>query len=398
MPHARFLKTIKAFLATKLTRQVRELYLSASMVSFAVAMVAIFEPIYLYSRGFSLHQVLFFYLVIYSIYLFTIPLGAKFARKFGYEKSILLGTPFLALYYISLHLISINYLFVLVAVIAFAAQKSFYWPGFHADFARFGKNNERGREISNIMVITSILYIIGPFLGGLLISVWGFKLLFTVATILILASNLPLLSTPEKFKPTPFAYKDSFKRLFAKENRRNFFGFMGYGEELLSMVMWPIFIFIVVKDFLSVGSLVALATLTTTIVLLFVGKMVDVGHSHRRSILRMGTIFRSGSWLLRLLVNGTLGVFLVDSLGRTSKNVIVVPMMAMTYERAGDTSVMKTVIFFEQALIIGKISAILLSIIALWIIPNSFALLFIIGALMTLLFSLIKYEPIKIKN
>ena len=393
-----FLKTIKAFFATKISRQVRELYLSTSIVNFAVAMVAIFEPIYLYKQGFSLMQVLYFYLVVYAAYMLTIPFGAKFARRFGYEKAILLGSPFLAVYYIALHLIQADTIFISVAVCALIIQKTFYWPGFLADFARFGKTKQRGREVSNHLAITSLVQIIGPFAGGFIISVWGFKMLFTIATILIVASNLPLLSTPERFTPVPFSYKDAFRRLFARENRRNFLGFLGYGEELLSMVIWPIFIFTVVTNFLQIGSLVALATLTTTIILLFVGTMVDRGKEDRRSVLKIGAVFNSASWLLRLLVRGPLGVFLVDSLARTTKNVVVVPMMAMTYDRASETSVMKTMIFFEQALIAGKIIAIALSLVALWFIPNTYSAMFVIGALMTLMYSLVKYDPLKLQK
>jgi len=78
------IKTLKSFFATKLSYQVRELYIAASMVSLAAAMVAIFEPIYLYKIGFSLEKILLFYLAVYVAYLFSIPLGAKFARRFGY--------------------------------------------------------------------------------------------------------------------------------------------------------------------------------------------------------------------------------------------------------------------------------------------------------------------------
>jgi MFS family permease len=396
MFHINPLQTIKTFFATKLSHQVRELYVSATMMNFAAAMVAIFEPIFLYQQGFSLSKILYFYLAIYSAYLFMIPLGAKFARRFGYEKSILLGSPFLAVYYISLYLISINPLFIFVAIVAFVLQKSFYWPGFHADFARFGKNSERGREISNIMAVTSIVLIAGPFIGGFIIATWGFKLLFTVATVIILASNLALLSTPEKFKPIPYSYTQSFKRLLARENRRNFYGYLGFGDELIGMVIWPIFIFTVISNFLSIGSLVALATLTTTFVLLFVGRMVDGRATARRSILKMGVVFKSGVWVLRTLVQGPLGVFVTDALGRTTKNVIMVPMMAMTYDHASETSVMKTIIFFEMSLIIGKILAIVLSLVVLAVVPGSFAALFVVAGLMTLLYSLIRYEPVKL--
>src|SRR3989338_5630578 len=112
MPRFTLLTTVKTFFATRLSYQVRELYLSVSIVTFAVAMVAIFEPIYLYQLGFSLRQILLFYLAVYVLYLVFVPLGAKFARRFGYEKAILVGSPFLALYYIFLFLIPQNPAFI----------------------------------------------------------------------------------------------------------------------------------------------------------------------------------------------------------------------------------------------------------------------------------------------
>ncbi len=266
---AHLIATVKTLFATKLSRTVRELFLASSIVNFGVAMVAIFEPIYLYTVGFSIVQILYFYLAVYGLYLVAVPLGAKFARRFGYEKSILLGTPFLALYYLSLYFISQDELFVPVAVAMFVIHKMFYWPGYHADFARFGKDVERGREVSNLLVLTSFVYVLGPLAGGFIISTWGFHALFGAATVLFIASNIPLLATPERFKPVPFSYRDSFKRLLWKENRRNFFGFLGFGEELLVMVIWPVFNFTVIKNFSEIGSLVAAATLFSTADILF---------------------------------------------------------------------------------------------------------------------------------
>lgn len=393
---AHLIAMVKTLFATNLSRNVRELFLASSIVNFGVAMVAIFEPIYLYTVGFSIAHILYFYLAVYGLYLFAVPLGAKFARRFGYEKGILFGTPFLALYYISLYFIPQAELFVPIAVAMFVVHKMFYWPAYHADFARFGKNMERGREVSNLLVLTSFVYVLGPLAGGFIINAWGFHTLFAVATILFLLSNIPLLLTPERFKSVPFSYRDSFKRLFWKENRRNFFGFLGFGEELLVMVIWPVFIFTIIGNFAEIGSLIAAATLVTTAAVLFVGKMVDGNTESRRGVLKVGALFSSATWFLRLLVRAGLGVFLVDALSRITKNVIVVPLMAMTYERAGETSVMKTVIFFEMSLIVGKILAIILALIVLAFDPNSFAALFVIGGLMTLLYTLIKYEPIRL--
>ena len=389
---------LKRFFAIKASRQVRELYAADMIINLATAMVALFEPIYLWTQGFTLSGILYFYLGVYVLYFIFMPLGAKFARRFGYERAILLSTPFLVAFYLLLYLIHRDFQFTYFAVAALALQKTFYWPAYHADFARFGRTDERGREVGNSLVINSLVYIIGPFLGGLIISFWGFNVLFMIIGVLILASNIPLMTTPEKFKSVPFSYWHAYRRLSYPENRRNFFGYFGFGEELIVLVVWPIFIYSVIGDFLSVGSLVAGATLVTTLVLLYVGRLTDGDVGERRSILKVGSVFNSAAWWLRLLIGGSLGVFLVDTLSRISKNVIVVPMMAMTYERANETSVMKTVVFFEMSLVVGKILAIVLGLLVLRYINNSYGVLFALAGLMTLFYSLIKYEPIKIKD
>lgn len=387
---------VKSFFATRLRRPVRELYLSVLIVELAGAMVAIFEPIYLYTLGFGLQKILYFYLFVYILYFLFIPFGAKFARRFGYEKAILVATPFWALLYIALYFIPGNKIFLLVAILAYVLQKTFYWPAYHADFARFGRQQERGREVGNLLAINSLVSIIGPLAGGLLLGFFGFEVLFIIVSVLILASNLPLLSTPEKFIPKPYNYLDSYRRLAARQNRRNFFGFLGFGEELVALVIWPIFIYVVVADYVGVGALVAAATLVTAIALLFIGKLSDRDFYARRAVLKTGALFTGLTWLLRLLVRGALGVFLVDTLSRINKNVAVVPMMAMTYDRAGQSSVMQTVMFFEMTLVVGKILAIVLSLLLLALFPGSYAALFILAALFSLLYSLVQYKPIKL--
>lgn len=387
----------KNFLARKISRQIKELYAADLLINLATAMVAIFEPIYLYINGFTLIKILYFYLGVYVAYFIFMPLGAKFARRWGYEKSMYLASPFLVSYYLFLYLIPYNSYFIGLAIAALVLQKIFYWPAYHADFARFGRNDERGREVSNLLVINSLVYVVGPFFGGLILAQWGFAILFIIASILMIASNLPLASTAEIFNPVSFSYWHTYRRLFYRENLRNFFGFLGFGEELIVLVIWPIFIYTIINNFFSIGSVVALATLITTMVILYVGRMTDGDSGHRRSVLKIGSIFNMVAWFLRLLVSGPLAVFLIDTLSRITKNVVVVPMMAMTYDRASETSVMKTVVFFEMSLVVGKIIAIVFSLLALKYLTNSFNALFAIAAMMSLLYALVKYEPIKVK-
>ena len=98
-----------SFFAGRMTRQVRELYASTIILNFSLSMINIFEPIFIFSLFYeqvglkgALENVLFFYLAVYVAYFFAIPLGAAFAKRYGYENSIAVGSIFQICFYFSL--------------------------------------------------------------------------------------------------------------------------------------------------------------------------------------------------------------------------------------------------------------------------------------------------------
>ena len=287
---------IKSFLPHHMKRQVRELFISTTLVNLALALVMIFEPIYLHQIGYSLQKIMFFYLITYVLYFFLMPLGGKFARRKGYEIGMLIGTFLFIAYYIGLFLIGQYEILFYVAPVILALQKTFYWPAYHADFAHFSDATEEGREVSAMNVASSLVYIIGPATAGLIIATWGYGTLFVVASVLFLGSNIATLATREKFTPQGFSYKKVYKDLFSKKNRNDFFAYIGYGEELIVLVIWPVFISIIIIDMFDLGLIVALATLITTLVTLYIGKLTD--SRNKRKILSLGSVFYSLAWFI----------------------------------------------------------------------------------------------------
>ena len=387
---------IKSFLPHHMKRQVRELFISTTLVNLALAMVMIFEPIYLHQIGYSLQKIMFFYLITYVLYFFLMPLGGKFARRKGYEIGMLIGTFLFIAYYIGLFLIGQYEILFYVAPVILALQKTFYWPAYHADFAHFSDATEEGREVSAMNVASSLVYIIGPATAGLIIATWGYGTLFVVASVLFLGSNIATLATREKFTPQGFSYKKVYKDLFSKKNRNDFFAYIGYGEELIVLVIWPVFISIIIIDMFDLGLIVALATLITTLVTLYIGKLTD--SRNKRKILSLGSVFYSLAWFIRIFIVNTVGVFFVDTMSKLGKNTISIPLMAITYEKAKerrqskDSHIMNSIIFFEMSLVVGKIVAILAVYLALFFIVDeafAFKLTFILAGSMSLLYMLL---------
>lgn len=388
MNHHTFLGVFPSYFARKARSQVVELFTATAILDLAVAMVMIFEPIYLYNLGYSLAHIMYFYLGVYVLYFFLMPLGAKYGKQHGFEHSIFIGSLFHIFYFVSLAMASYFSWAVAVAVVMYALQKTFYWPGYHADFALYSVTAERGREISNMAVIVSFVFVLGPLFGGLMSTLGGFPTLFMVVALLILLSNIPLFVTPEQFEPSDFSYRGAYKRLFAKETWREFFAYIGFGEELIVLTLWPIFMFLTVKNnLLSVGAVVAGATLITSLIVLFIGKMSD--QRNKRGILKTGSVLYSGVWILRALIGGPIAIAVLDTLSRIMKDVISVPLTALIYHHAQKTSVMKSVVFFEMALVVGKIVAIVLVLCALAVFgDNSWNAVFLIAGGFSLLYTL----------
>lgn len=377
-------------------RQIKELFISTTLVNLALAMVMLFEPIYLYQIGYSLKQIAVFYLITYILYFLLMPLGAKFAKSQGYELGIFLGTFLFIAFYIGIFFINHWPLLFYVMPIILAIQKMFYWPAYHADFAKFSDASEEGRELSSMTVATSLVYIIGPALAGFIVANWGYGALFTIVSVLFLVSNVPTLVTKEEFKPQSFSYAYTYKNLISPQNRQSLLAYIGFGEEFIVLVFWPVFISIIIINMFDLGLIMALATLVTTIITFYIGKLSDF--RNKRGVLSLGSAVYALSWFIRIFVQNTIGVFFVDSLSRLGKNTVTIPLTAITYENAKNIKddkhkhVMSAVVFFEMSLVVGKLIAILAILVILYFIGTellAFKAMFILAGAMTLLYMLL---------
>lgn len=387
-----FLGVLPSYYANQASPQVRELYLNSALLDLAVAMVLFFEPIYLYQKGISLIGIALFYLGVYIAYLFLLPLGGKFVKRYGVVQSIFLGSPFLIGYYGALLFVGSFWLMLIPAALLYALQKTFYWPGFHADFAEYGHDDEQAREISTISVIVLFVYVAGPMIGGAVLYFFNFTVLFFIVSFLVMLSNFPLLLSSVRFTPGKFSYGGAFKRIVARKNRRRLIAYLGFGEELILLVMWPIFIFIVVKSTISAGALVAVSTLITAAVVLYIGKLAD--RRQKQSILRFTSVMYALGWVLRIFLRFPLGVLFVDTFSRIGKSSLSIPLTAITYHNARRGDVVERMIFFEMCLVVGKIIALALLLILLNAVSGALVwqMIFLLAALFSVLYSVLDGE------
>ncbi len=373
------------YFAVSVSRQIGELYISTAIADLALSIVLLFEPIFLYSvLHFTVPQVLLFFAAVYGLYIVLIPWGAKVVSRFGYEHGIFFSIPFQILFWLLLFGSQTNFNLVYLAPIALAIEKSLFWPAFHASVARFARDQQRGREFSVFHAIVNIVQVLGPVIGGLIAQKFGLRVTFAVASVIYFCSFIPLFTTKEIFVPKIYQFKETWQ--LYKTYPKKFLGYLGFGEELLVLTIWPIFIYLIVKNYETTGILATIAALVATILALYIGKVTD--SYSKRLLIKVGAFLYFLVWLARFVVNSFWSVFFVDSLSRTSKEVVFIPLSTVTYERAEATHILPYIVFFEQALSVGKLLACILGVV-IFALTGSFFALFVLAALFSLLYMLI---------
>jgi MFS family permease len=367
-----------------LQRQLQELYVTVAIMDFALAAVIVFEPIYLWQRGYGVTDIMLYYVIVYSLYFFLAPLGGKIVARFGPARSISASTIFLASYYGALLLIALNPAWFWVSPVLFAVQKMLYWPAYHVDFLEHSDPAEQAKEYSALWSLSTAVAVLGPAIGGVVAAVFGFPVLFIGAMTLILLSSIPLFIATTPHIPTHFSYRSNLFHFFQHEHWKQLFGFLGLGEELILLTIWPLFLALRFENYQTFGGAIAAATLITALCTLALGEYLD--HHQPKIPLRFATIGTVMIWLTRPFVHAVQLVFLSDTLGRFVKNGSFVSLSSIVYRRARDDGrYIRHAVLFEQGFSIAKtLTALLVIIVAQWWSP--FTVSFIVAGLISLLY------------
>src|SRR6187455_384808 len=96
------------YFSHQVNREVKEVYWQTLLSNLALSLVFIFEPIYLYTLGYSLIRIMWFYVVVYGAYVILIGFGAKITSRIGYKHSILISNFIYVAYWITLYSIRFN--------------------------------------------------------------------------------------------------------------------------------------------------------------------------------------------------------------------------------------------------------------------------------------------------
>lgn len=348
------------YLLVKCRREIKELYLTSGILRLAASMAGVFTPVYFFEVFGSVKWVIIYFIVLRLVLFFVYPLGAKFACRFGFEHSIALSIPFLALYFVSLNLMAGNIWYVVPQVISSVLYMVLFWPAFHSDLAHYGHIRNTGTQYAFAQSATRVASVLGPLLGGLVVFFFGFPALFWAAAAISFLAVVPIFTTKERFRPSRFSYGRAFVRIFQayRPYKRKFFlSFFGLGENMAHAILWPIFIFLVVQNYASLGAITSASIFVALFFSIFVGRSVDGRDKPgRKKLLSFGAIIYAFLWPLRAFLSSVWSVFLINIVSNNVLETVHTPLMVFAYQKGEERGHMKYVIFREMSLCLGTIA------------------------------------------
>ena len=349
IPHFHILRFLQ-------NRELRSIYLTLALRDLALSMIGIFVPIYFIKvLNYSINKTLIFYLIYSVIFGITSPITAKISSKIGFKKSILLSIPFYIVFYYLLNLLQKTTINLAIPAIIIGLADSIFWISLHTDFAVASDKKSRGKEVGFMFSSTIFVSLIGPFIGGLILTFYNFYILFWVVNILLLICVIPLFFSKEIHEKDRFSYK----YIFEKAHFKDLLNFIAYGARLVAEgVLWPIFIFLIIKAYLGVGFLFTLASVVAMFSAYNFGKITDT--KSKNKLLRYGAVFYSITWFIRSIFKTIFFVSLITLISAILTIMVDIPFTTKTYEKGLKKTLVEYLVFREIALCMGRALIIIL--------------------------------------
>lgn len=274
--------------------ELSELYTAMVLKTFGLSLIGIFVPIYLYQKGFSITQVIWFMILSYSVRtVASRPLsrlvyrrGPKSIMRYG----LALTVGFLLML---LSLGEIKWPPGLMAAVDGIAIVLFY-TGYHIDFSRAKILNEFGREAERVFTLAKLAAASAPFIGGLAATLIAPEAAVAMALVAVALAGWPLSRGAASDRPDEEPTDSAWK---FKKYRRSYLSLAAIGlDQTASVVFWPFFAALFIfsgEIYLELGLVTSVSAIGAILMVHAMGKLID---DHRG-----GLLLTYSAWMLSVL-------------------------------------------------------------------------------------------------
>ncbi|TAH36054.1 MAG: hypothetical protein EYC62_02845 [Alphaproteobacteria bacterium] len=184
-------------------------------------------------------------------------------------------------------------------LLVFSVAMTFYYTAFHTIFGLVGDTGNRGKHMSMINTLSTILSALIPLLSATIVGLAGFETLFSISAILMVIAAIPLWKLKT---PTPkLLTKHSEKQKAAVRWIMKYHFFYAI-KEYASIFLWRFVVFTMVGSLMMFGTVLTAGLIFFAILQLFVGHYIDKGRGYL--MLKIGTAISLVQVLIRSAIPG----------------------------------------------------------------------------------------------
>lgn len=329
-------------------------------------LVGLFIPIYVYQVTGGLNGVVWFFSLIHLTIVFFGYLAGRLVKKIGVDLSVLAGSVGRAVTLLLLIFSRSVPELMWVAAIVWGMAIPVYWTAFH--YSIYGLDDgdgQFGKETSWLRMGDRVAIILAPIVGGLLANWVGFENLFIVALVVVALAGLPQFFDKFSQKQMRFSFKGLLSQFKKPKNRRYLAGFLGAGiKDTVIVAVWPIFLYLVIKDFVVMGSLQAGAQLVSLLLAWWIGKTIDKKQKSKQ-VMQTGAFINSINWVARGFLTTPWTIFISETVHTWGELMVWESFDAGVYQGLAKKHKLEFLTFREMTIHSGRILGLVL-VWALW--------------------------------
>ncbi len=350
-------------------RTLYPIYAMHSLQGLAGSLVGVFVPIYLLKLGNSLTDVFIFYLS-YSVFSFLSFLLANHVSKWlSLRKIILLSYVFLFVYIMFLILLERANFPLIILAFLYGMYTAFYWFSLHNLFAERSEDETIGRSVGKLFVFPKLAALLAPLIGGGIAVLFGFNSLIASGAVLYFISLTPLFLVKEFPRPQAFRFS-KFKEFIKKYPRYFVVEFADIVRSETENIIWPIFIFLIFRNVLSVGSVGSLSAAGAALFAMAVGSYSD--RINKAFIMKVGAVAMLAIWIIRFLTESEPLFYALTLLAGFFAALIFIPFNSIIYTLARENNIREFIVFREIPVTLARLSVYSLAILFVLNIKLSF--------------------------
>jgi hypothetical protein len=331
--------------------ELNEIYFFMSARSFALSLIGIFIPIYLFLSGYGFQNILIYYILLYFIeFVFEYP-SALLLKKIGPKHLMVLSLPFLMFHFWQLLTLGTYHWSPWVLALPVGLSLGLFWEAYHYDFSRTKCQKKATKQTGTMEILVSITGAVAPFIGGIIATRLGveYLIVFVIATLLV--GSVFLFKTGDNnFRPGGI----DIKKVKIKDIWRDLISYSGLGWETCSdMQIWPLLLIIFIKGYENIGIVTSASLLITVFVTFWIMKRAD--KTGRMVYLKTGGLISFIVGIVRVFVENITAAFAVNLSRSFSKSLQKSPFSSEYYLHADEESRSEYIFLMESTVDLARV-------------------------------------------